>query len=47
LEQAQKLSKKLDVSFEEKENKSDTYSLAEVFFKQKNSSPKQIRKMGF
>lgn len=47
LDQAQKLSKKLDVSFEQKENKSDTYSLAEVFFKQKNSSPKQIRKMGF
>jgi energy-coupling factor transporter ATP-binding protein EcfA2 len=47
LEQAEKLSKKLGVSFEKKDNKSDTYSLAEVFFKQKNSSPKQIKKMGF
>jgi energy-coupling factor transporter ATP-binding protein EcfA2 len=47
LEQAEILAEKLGVSFEEKENKSDTYSLAEVFFKQKNSSPKQIKKMGF
>jgi energy-coupling factor transporter ATP-binding protein EcfA2 len=47
LEQAEILAKKLGVSFEKKENKSDTYSLAEVFFKQKNSSPKQIKKMGF
>jgi energy-coupling factor transporter ATP-binding protein EcfA2 len=47
LEQTQKLSKKLGVSFEEKANKSDTYSLAEVFFKQRNTNPKQIKKMGF
>jgi energy-coupling factor transporter ATP-binding protein EcfA2 len=47
LEQAEKLAEKLDVKFERKENKSDTYSLAEVFFKQKNSNPKQIKKMGF
>jgi len=47
LEQAKNLAKKLDVSFEEKENKSDTYSLAEVFFKQRNTNPKQIKKMGF
>jgi energy-coupling factor transporter ATP-binding protein EcfA2 len=47
LEQAQKLANKLDLTFEEKENKSDTYSLAEVFFKQRNSSPKQTKKMGF
>jgi energy-coupling factor transporter ATP-binding protein EcfA2 len=47
LEQAQKLANKLGVSFEEKPNKSDTYSLAEVFFKQRNSNPKQTKKMGF
>jgi len=47
LEQAKTLAKKLDISLEEKENKSDTYSLAEVFFKQRNASPKQIKKMGF
>jgi energy-coupling factor transporter ATP-binding protein EcfA2 len=47
LEQAEKLAQKLDVKFEKKENKTDTYSLAEVFFKQKNSNPKQIKKMGF
>jgi energy-coupling factor transporter ATP-binding protein EcfA2 len=47
LEQAEKLAEKLDIKFERKENKSDTYSLAEVFFKQKNSNPKQIKKMGF
>jgi energy-coupling factor transporter ATP-binding protein EcfA2 len=47
LEQAQKLAKKLGVSFEKKENDKDTYSLAEIFFKQKNSSPKQVKKMGF
>jgi energy-coupling factor transporter ATP-binding protein EcfA2 len=47
LEQATKLAKKLGVTFEEKEDKKDTYSLAEIFFKQKNSSPKQVKKMGF
>lgn len=47
LEQAEKLAKKLGVEFERKENKSDKYSLAEIFFKQKNSSPKQSSKMGF
>jgi energy-coupling factor transporter ATP-binding protein EcfA2 len=47
LEQAQKLAKKIDVQFEEKNEKTDKYSLAEVFFKQKNSSPKQKHSMGF
>jgi hypothetical protein len=47
LDQARKLADKLGIKFEEKENKSDTYSLAEVFFKQRNASPKQIKKMGF
>jgi hypothetical protein len=47
LEQAEKLAKKLEVTFEKKENSEDTYSLAEIFFKQKNSSPKQVKKMGF
>lgn len=47
LEQAEKLAKKLDVKFEKKDNPKDTYSLAEIFFKQKNSSPKQVKKMGF
>jgi hypothetical protein len=47
LEQAKTLAKKLDITLEEKENKSDTYSLAEVFFKQRNANPKQIKKMGF
>jgi ATP-dependent 26S proteasome regulatory subunit len=47
LDQAETLAKKLDITFEKKENKKDTYSLAEVFFKQKNSSPKQVKKMGF
>ena len=47
LEQAEQISKKLDVSFDRKENKSDKYSLAEIFFKQKNSNPKQMTKMGF
>lgn len=47
LEQAEKLAKKLNVTFEKKENNSDTYSLAEVFYKQRNTNPKQIKKMGF
>jgi hypothetical protein len=47
LEQAQKLAKKIDVQFEEKNEKTDKYSLAEVFFKQRNSSPKQKHSMGF
>jgi energy-coupling factor transporter ATP-binding protein EcfA2 len=47
LEQAEKLAEKLDIKFEKKDNKSDTYSLAEVFFKQKNSNPKQVKRMGF
>jgi ATP-dependent 26S proteasome regulatory subunit len=47
LEQAETLAKKLDITFEKKDKETDTYSLAEVFFKQKNSSPKQVKKMGF
>jgi ATP-dependent 26S proteasome regulatory subunit len=46
-EQAVALAKKLGVEFDKKEGKSDTYSLAEIFHKQRNSSPKQTRKMGF
>jgi len=47
LEQAETLAKKLNVTFEKKENKSDTYSLAEVFYKQRNTNPKQVKRMGF
>jgi energy-coupling factor transporter ATP-binding protein EcfA2 len=47
LEQAEKIAKKMNISFEPKDKKSDKYSLAEIFFKQKNSSPKQVVKMGF
>lgn len=47
LEEAEKISKKLNVKFDRKENKTDKYSLAEIFFKQKNSNPKQTVKMGF
>lgn len=47
LEQAKKLATKLDIPFEEKESKKDTYSLAEVFYKQQNTNPKKEKKMGF
>lgn len=47
LEEAEKISKKLGVKFDKKDNKSDKYSLAEIFFKQKNSNPKQTMGMGF
>ena len=47
-EQAQNLAKKLGVDFNPKDNKSDTYSLAEIFHTQNNTKPKQTnRKMGF
>ena len=46
-EQAVALANKLGVEFDKKDGKSDTYSLAEIFHKQRNSSPKQTRKMGF
>ena len=47
LDEAKKLASKLDVPFDEKESKEDTYSLAEVFFKQQNTNPKKEKKMGF
>lgn len=47
LEQAQKLANTLNLPFDEKESKSDTYSLAEVFYKQQNTNPKKEKKMGF
>lgn len=47
LEEAKKLAGKLDVPFDEKESKTDTYSLAELFYKQQNTNPKQEKKMGF
>ena len=47
LEQAQKLAGKLGLTFEEKESKNDKYSLAEIFHKQKNVSPKQTSSFGF
>ena len=47
LDEAKKLAGKLDVPFDEKESKEDTYSLAEVFFKQQNTNPKKEKKMGF
>lgn len=47
-EQANNLAKKLGVDFKPKDNKSDTYSLAEIFHTQNNTKPKQTnRKMGF
>ena len=47
-EQAENLAVKLGIEFSPKENKSDTYSLAEIFHKQNNTKPKQTnRKMGF
>lgn len=45
-EQAQALATKIGVTFERK-SEGETYSLAEVFHKQRNASPKQTRKMGF
>jgi hypothetical protein len=47
LDEAKNLSTKLGINFEEKKSKEDTYSLAEVFFKQQNTNPKQEKKMGF
>jgi hypothetical protein len=47
LDEAKNLSVKLGINFEEKDSKDDTYSLAEVFFKQQNTNPKQEKKMGF
>jgi hypothetical protein len=47
LDEAKKLAGKLNVPFDEKESKEDTYSLAEVFFKQQNTNPKKEKKMGF
>jgi hypothetical protein len=47
LDEAKTLSTKLGINFEEKDSKEDTYSLAEVFFKQQNTNPKQEKKMGF
>jgi GTPase SAR1 family protein len=47
LEEAKILAGKLDIPFDEKESKSDTYSLAEVFYKQQNTNPKKEKKMGF
>jgi hypothetical protein len=45
-DQAKKLADKMNLSFEKKEE-DQTYSLAEVFHKQRNSNPKQSQKMGF
>jgi len=45
-EQAKNLADKLDIPFVPKDKDSDTYSLAEIFFKQKNTNPK-TRKLGF
>jgi hypothetical protein len=45
-EQAKNLADKLDLSFEKKDD-AGSYSLAEVFHKQRNSKPKQTPKMGF
>lgn len=45
-EQAKKLAEKVGVEFETKSS-GETYSLAEVFHKQRNSNPKQSQKMGF
>ena len=45
-EQAVALSKQLGLEFTPKQT-GDTYSLAEIFHKQKNANPKQKRKMGF
>lgn len=46
LAEAEKLAEKVGVAFETKDSGS-TYSLAEVFHKQRNANPKQTRKMGF
>ncbi len=45
-EQAKKLADKLNIEFEAEDTKK-TYSLAEIFHKQNNANPKQLRKMGF
>lgn len=47
LEEAKILAGKLNIPFDEKESKLDTYSLAEVFYKQQNTNPKKEKKMGF
>lgn len=46
-EQAQKIAKKFDLKLTEKDNNSDTYSLAEIFHTQNNTKPNVTRKMGF
>jgi hypothetical protein len=46
-EQAQKIAKKFDLKLTEKDNNSDTYSLAEIFHTQNNIKPNVTRKMGF
>lgn len=46
VEQAKILAEKLRIEFEPEDGKK-TYSLAEIFHKQNNTNPKQIRKMGF
>jgi hypothetical protein len=46
-EQAQKIAKKFDLKLAEKDNNSDTYSLAEIFHTQNNTKPNVTRKMGF
>jgi hypothetical protein len=46
-EEAQKIAKKFDLKLTEKDNNSDTYSLAEIFHTQNNTKPNVTRKMGF
>jgi SpoVK/Ycf46/Vps4 family AAA+-type ATPase len=45
IDEAKKLANKIGVEFEGKEEQ--TYSLAEIFHKQRNTNPKQTKKMGF
>jgi ABC-type cobalamin/Fe3+-siderophores transport system ATPase subunit len=47
LEQAKKIANKMKIDFDKK-SKNEKYSLAEIFYKQRNQNPKQInKKMGF
>ncbi len=46
VDQAKKLAETLKIEFTPEDGKK-TYSLAEIFHKQNNASPKQIKKMGF
>lgn len=46
VEQAKKLAEKLRIEFQPEDGKK-SYSLAEIFHKQNNASPKQVKKMGF